>query len=211
MPRKVSRRDMLKGAVVMSAASTVPMSALAQEGGSPAHAYVSLSAAAARTLEAIVARLIPSDANGPGALEAGAARYIDLALGDALADFRATYAAGLAAVDAHARRSQGKALHELAPEQQDGVLRDLEENRATRIHAERFDVFRPRARPHARGHVRRPALRRQPRFHRLGSGGLPGTEACRDGRGPALRRAFADHARVGLRLADVRRHGRRVA
>ncbi len=122
---------MLKGAVAVGAAGAVPLSTLAQGGSAPAHTYVSLSAAAARTLEAIVARLIPSDADGPGALEAGAARYIDVALGDALAAFRATYDAGLAAVDAHVRRSYGKALNELGPDEQDGVLRDLEENRAT--------------------------------------------------------------------------------
>jgi gluconate 2-dehydrogenase gamma chain len=131
MPRRVSRREMLKRAVAVSAASTVPMAALAQDGRRFSHTFVNLSAAAGHALEAIVARLIPSDANGPGALEAGAARYIDLALGDALADFRATYDAGLAAVDAHARRSHGRPLAELDPEQQDGVLRDLEENRAT--------------------------------------------------------------------------------
>jgi gluconate 2-dehydrogenase gamma chain len=131
MPRRVSRREMIRRAVVVGAATTVPLSAFAQDGRRPSHTYVNLSAEAARTLEAIVARLIPSDANGPGALEAGAARYIDIALGDALADFRAAYAAGLAAVDAHARRAHGKPLTELGPEQQDGVLRDLEENRAT--------------------------------------------------------------------------------
>jgi gluconate 2-dehydrogenase gamma chain len=122
---------MLRGAVVVGAASTVPLSALAQDGSTPAHAYVNLSAGLARTLEAVVARLIPSDANGPGALEAGAARYIDVALGDALRDFRAAYETGLAAVDAHARRAHGKALHELGPDEQDGVLRDLEQNRAS--------------------------------------------------------------------------------
>ena len=36
-------------------------------------------------LDAIVARLIPTDANGPGATEARAAHYIDRALGGALA------------------------------------------------------------------------------------------------------------------------------
>ena len=131
MPRRVSRREIVRRAVVVGAATTVPLSALAQRGRRVEPTYVNLSAEAARALEAIVARLIPSDANGPGALEAGAARYIDVALGDALADFRATYDAGLKAVDAHARRVHGKPLAELDHDRQDGVLRDLEENRAT--------------------------------------------------------------------------------
>jgi gluconate 2-dehydrogenase gamma chain len=131
MPRRVSRRQMLRQAAVVGVVTTVPQYVFAQPGPGVAHTYVNLSPAGARALEAIVARLIPSDAIGPGALEAGAARYIDFALGDALADFRATYDAGLEAVDAHARRAHGKSLIELDPDQQDGVLRDLEENRAT--------------------------------------------------------------------------------
>lgn len=121
---------MLRRAVAVGAASAVPHYALAQDGRSGAYTYVNLGAAAARTLEAIVARLIPSDDNGPGALEAGAARYIDLALGDALASFRPAYLTGLAAIDAHARQSHGKPLSELGSDEQDSVLRDVEENRA---------------------------------------------------------------------------------
>jgi gluconate 2-dehydrogenase gamma chain len=130
MRKEVSRREMLRRAVAVGAASAVPRYALAQDARGGAHAYVNLSAAAAGTLEAIVARLIPSDDNGPGALEAGAARYIDLGLSDALAYFRPAYDSGLAAIDAHARRSRGKSLSELGPDEQDSVLRDVEENRA---------------------------------------------------------------------------------
>ena len=45
-------------------------------------------------LDAIVARLIPTDANGPGATEARAAHYIDRALGGALASSRQAYTVG---------------------------------------------------------------------------------------------------------------------
>lgn len=131
MPRRVSRREILKRTIIVGAASTTPLSALAQDGPAALHSHVNLTASAARTLEAVVGRLIPSDDNGPGALEAGAARYIDLALGDALAPFRAAYDAGLAAVDAYARRLHEKPLAELGPDEQDSVLRDLEQNRAT--------------------------------------------------------------------------------
>ena len=68
--------------------------------------YVNLTAAEAATVEAVVARLIPRDANGPGALEAGAARYIDGALGDALAAQRPAYAAGLGRLTVHSTLGQ---------------------------------------------------------------------------------------------------------
>lgn len=90
-----------------------------------------LTAAEADILEAIVARLIPSDANGPGAVEARAAHYIDRALGGALAESRDDYRSGLAAVDGCARRSKGVPFAALSPDDQDAVLRDIETNVAT--------------------------------------------------------------------------------
>ena len=76
-------------------------------------------------LDAIVARLIPTDANGPGATEARAARYIDRALGGALASSRDRYRDGLAAVDAYARSSKGAPFAQLPPQNQDAVLTDM--------------------------------------------------------------------------------------
>ena len=54
-----------------------------------------------------------------------------------------------------------------------------------RLRADRGRVLRARARPHARRHVRRPALRRQPGLHRLGAHRLPGPAPRRDGRAAA--------------------------
>jgi gluconate 2-dehydrogenase gamma chain len=90
-----------------------------------------LTEAEALTLEAIAARLIPSDATSPGAAEARAATYTDRALGGALAAFRDAYQAGLASVDAYARASKGAPFAQLAPADQDAVLADLERNTAT--------------------------------------------------------------------------------
>jgi gluconate 2-dehydrogenase gamma chain len=90
-----------------------------------------LSAAEAETLEALTARLIPSDANGPGALEAQAARYIDRALGGALASSHDAYRSGLAAVDAYARMSKGSLFAQLSAADQDAILRDMEGNAAS--------------------------------------------------------------------------------
>jgi gluconate 2-dehydrogenase gamma chain len=87
-----------------------------------------LTQAEADTLEAVVARLIPTDANGPGAREARAAHYIDRALGGALAGARDAYRAGLAALDAHARSAKGRTFAQLSEADQDQTLTALEQN-----------------------------------------------------------------------------------
>ena len=119
---------MLRRSAALGAVAAVPANVLAQ--AARAAPYANLTAAEAATLEALVARLIPSDANGPGALEAGAARYIDAALGNALAAQRPAYAAGLAALDAYAGSRGGAAFATLPPERQDELIGDLEANRA---------------------------------------------------------------------------------
>jgi gluconate 2-dehydrogenase gamma chain len=82
-------------------------------------------------LEAIVARLIPTDENGPGATEARAAHYIDRALTGPLRGARASYAANLAALDTYAQASKGAPFAKLAAAEQDAVLTDMEKNVAT--------------------------------------------------------------------------------
>jgi gluconate 2-dehydrogenase gamma chain len=77
-------------------------------------------------LDAVVARLIPSDEHGPGAVEARAAHYIDRALGGALTSSRSAYTAGLAALDQYARSSRGAAFTKLSATDQDSVLIDVE-------------------------------------------------------------------------------------
>lgn len=109
-----------------------PIPNLAQSQGAPAAtALETLTAVEAETLGAIAARLIPTDANGPGATEAGAMQYIDRALGGALASFRETYRAGLAALDRYAQSAKGSAFARLSAADQDAVLRDVERNAAT--------------------------------------------------------------------------------
>jgi gluconate 2-dehydrogenase gamma chain len=69
------------------------------------------------TLEAIADRLIPADAHGPGATQAGAVTYIERALQGPYAEHAATYAAGLAELDGFA---------ELSEQEQDERLRAIE-------------------------------------------------------------------------------------
>jgi gluconate 2-dehydrogenase gamma chain len=115
------------GALAPSAAARAaqPPAPIAQ---APREALETLTAAESDTLEAIVARLIPTDENGPGAAEARAAHYIDRALTGPLASSRRAYTAGLAAVDSYAQSSKGAPFASLAPKDQDAVLSDMEKN-----------------------------------------------------------------------------------
>lgn len=144
--RGFSRRTLLTRAVVFGAGAIIPAEMLVrraprarqpavapagQTAASASDPLETLTAAEAATLEAMTARLIPTDENGPGAREARAARYIDRALGGALADSRDTYRNGLAALDAYARTSKGMPFAQLSAADQDAVLRDVEVNRAS--------------------------------------------------------------------------------
>lgn len=138
---QISRRELLKRAGAVGAVGViafVPVAALesgrpvlAQPGASPAASAVvrepleTLTSAEADVLEAICARLIPTDATGPGATEARAAHYIDRALGGALQASRQAYASGLAALDSYASSSRGTRFPALAPEDQDRVLQEV--------------------------------------------------------------------------------------
>jgi gluconate 2-dehydrogenase gamma chain len=146
-PRIISRRDLLKGAAGLAGAAAAAGAAAPGELGSGAAAHgatapgaaVQAAATALETLTAqegdlldlIVARLIPADANGPGAREARAVRYIDRALGGALASSRDAYRSGLAAFDRYCRMSRGKPFAELSDIEQDSVLIDVETGAAT--------------------------------------------------------------------------------
>jgi gluconate 2-dehydrogenase gamma chain len=108
-----------------------PAPALVQSVTAPAAATETLTAAEGETLAAIAARLIPTDATGPGATEARAAQYIDRALGGALASFRETYRSGLAALDRYAQATKGGSFARLSSSDQDAVLGDIERNAAS--------------------------------------------------------------------------------
>jgi gluconate 2-dehydrogenase gamma chain len=119
----ISRRDLLKAAAI------VPFARGFQTGAKPP--LENLTPAEMQLLDAIVARLIPSDGSGPGAIEAMASHYIDHALGGALASSKAAYSAGLAALDRYARSSRGAPFAQLSPTDQDSVLIDVETGAAT--------------------------------------------------------------------------------
>jgi hypothetical protein len=123
----MTRREMLKRLGLMLGAASgmaIPARAQARTQGLAAvgDALLSLTAAEAETLRAIVARLIPADENGPGALEARADRFIDRALAGALKNQRTAYSDGLAALDAYARSRKGAAFSKLSHGEQDAIL-----------------------------------------------------------------------------------------
>jgi gluconate 2-dehydrogenase gamma chain len=139
----LTRRDLLKLAGVAGASAALPAPAAAgdaataisasQAGGAAVvrEPLQALTAVEADLLDAIVARLIPSDASGPGAREAQAVRYIDRALAGALSGSRDAYRAGLAALDRYARSSRGAPFTSLSPTDQDSLLIDVETGAAT--------------------------------------------------------------------------------
>jgi gluconate 2-dehydrogenase gamma chain len=83
-----------------------------------------------KILEAFIDRLIPSDELGPGAVAAGAQVYIDRVLAGPNAKEKGQFLAGLEAVDAYAKRTQGRSLAELSPEKRDQILKAIEDGAA---------------------------------------------------------------------------------
>ena len=133
MSESLSRREWLKRAAVAGAAAAVPVGGLGAQrpeqipAGTP---FETLSAVEGETLEAITARLIPSDERGPGAAEARAARYIDRALGGPLAASLPAYRDGLAALDRFAETAAAGRFSDIPADARDAVLRAVEHGSA---------------------------------------------------------------------------------
>ena len=122
----VSRRDVLTGTVATIACAFVPVSSVRWAQKSSQNEI--LTSAERQCLEAMISRMIPAGLDGPGALEAGCALYIESALKDAYQSSRKTYSSGLAALDARAVSSGGKSFASLNTTEQDRILSDFEQN-----------------------------------------------------------------------------------
>jgi gluconate 2-dehydrogenase gamma chain len=90
------------------------------------YAPVTLSADELTAVKAILARLIPADELGPGAVEAGVHVYVDQELGGFYAGMLPTYQAQLAALDVAAVKRGGSSFAELAEAEQDALLTEME-------------------------------------------------------------------------------------
>ena len=104
-------------------------------------ATTALTKAQAEVVDALVSRIIPSVDGRPGAHEAGAAYFIDRALGTFNAGQKAMYADGIADLNRRAAaRAPGTAsFAALPPPVQDEVLREIEQTPF--FQAARFDAI----------------------------------------------------------------------
>jgi len=131
----VSRRELLKRAGLAGVVFTLPagtaLAAPVRAATRTAAQAPALTAGESATLEAVLERLIPTDATGPGAREAQVGRYILRALAGELKGLRTAYSSGIASLDAYATAALGAPFAQLAPEQQDAILRDVEADKAT--------------------------------------------------------------------------------
>jgi gluconate 2-dehydrogenase gamma chain len=129
--RGLSRRELLIGAGLVGIAG---VSAAAES-----EPLQSFTPAEAVTVRAILARLIPTDENGPGAIEARVDRYIDRMLrshdayrgsNDPNINLKDSYTAGLKAIDAHAQATHGRPFASLSADKQDTILTAMQANSA---------------------------------------------------------------------------------
>jgi len=128
----LTRKGLLARAGVVGVAAAVPGGVLVAKAAGPREReqLEFFTADQAEAVDAFVSRLIPTDANGPGAAEARVARYIDRALAGELRDLGSTYSSNLAALDSYSRSRFGDAFADLRADQQDAVLTSLERNEA---------------------------------------------------------------------------------
>jgi len=152
----ISRRELLRTAGAAGAAALIPGSVVASSDApasapvadgagrvtglvppagppptAPTGPLMNLTAHETEILGAMVDRLIPSDDLGPGAIDAGALRFIDRALSEAESDQAEAYRAGLAALDRYSQYSRGAPFVELSPRDQDSILIDCQIGAAT--------------------------------------------------------------------------------
>lgn len=96
-----------------------------------------LTAGEEKQLEAIFAQIVPRDPGRriPGANDAGAVRFVSLLLAmdatvyDEIPTWQPLYRAGLAALDAWSRQSQGKPLEQLEAKEMVALLQNLEQGK----------------------------------------------------------------------------------
>ncbi len=125
-PGCISRRSVLFSAAIVPVAAIRSAAADATTNAkAPALAPDQL-----KLVEAFAGRLIPRDENGPGAIECGAANYIDRQMGDYLAGEKGFFVDGLSAMNTYAMKSKNKAFVDLSPEDQDEVITAIESGRA---------------------------------------------------------------------------------
>ncbi len=97
------------------------------------------------TLDAVLDRIMPADAHGPGALDLGVGRYLRDALASAYAADLPAYRGGLDALDARAREAYRVTFATLSPQLRDGLLLASETGAAGAEAATFFELVRRHA------------------------------------------------------------------
>jgi gluconate 2-dehydrogenase gamma chain len=130
--RGLRRRDLLRRTGLLGAAAVLPVHGTdAVASDAPPERLQAFAAAESDILNAVLARLIPTDSNGPGATEARVGRYIDQALSGDEKSVAPLFQSGLAALDEYAKTKFGAGFLALGADQQDAVLSDVETGKAT--------------------------------------------------------------------------------
>jgi len=106
---------------VLATTAFVPLAAL-----TAAAQETALTPAQMKTLEAFIDRIVPKDDLGPGAVECGAAVYIDRTLATVNANEKPSFVEGLANVDTLAQTQHKASFADLSPEQRDELLTSIQ-------------------------------------------------------------------------------------
>lgn len=112
---------------VLASTAFVPLAALTAAAQTP---QTALTSAQMQTLEAFIDRIVPKDELGPGAVECGAAVYIDRTLATVNAAEKPSFVEGLASVETLAQATHQSAFTNLSPEQRDELLTTVDNGTA---------------------------------------------------------------------------------
>jgi len=129
--RRVSRAALPRSGARLGCARALPPTARSPPRGlrRAATPRRAVNAEAWATLEALLDRLIPSDANGPGALEAGVAVFLRAQLAGPLAAAAPRYAHNLAALEDCAQAGHARPFAALSADERDALVAALAEGR----------------------------------------------------------------------------------
>jgi len=124
VPLQLQRRALLRGGV---SAALLPLVASSCSSRPPVlETPLVLTPPLNEVLSAFADRIIPSDANGPGAGQSGVTRYINRSLAEWNQADMPLLATGLSALDAAARTRHQQNFVALAPRQQDALMLAME-------------------------------------------------------------------------------------
>lgn len=130
-----TRRDFVKstagmfggGWLWLQLPAIATLSACARDAAVSNSPFATLSAGEGRAMRAFAARILPSGDGLPGADEAGAAWFVDGALGGPMAHARELIGDGLADLDARALAEHSVVFADAGEDQQDALMREVEE------------------------------------------------------------------------------------